>query len=115
MDFSWLDVAFVAGMLLIFAYDYWRIYRGEKSISIMVWMAEQLHPTLIAGILLASVCFAYYVRDDFPIAFSVALTAGHLVTSEGAASAAMSKARWTSASTRFWFWDWVSSFTRPLD
>jgi hypothetical protein len=91
-EFSILDVCFLVGMCAVFAFDYWlAITPGRQTISIMTWLAEKTHPTLILGVAVVGMCGAYFAQGDFPVCFSIALTTGHLCTSEGAAVASVGR------------------------
>ena len=80
---------------LVFVFDYWLAATGRETISAATWLAERAHPTLIAGVLLAGIGFAYIAweaRQILPV-FIILISTGHLITSEGAA-AVTSRARW---------------------
>jgi hypothetical protein len=111
MNTTWLDAVFLLIMVALFAYDFIRVYRGEQSISIMTWIAEQIHPTLIVGIMLVGIYLAYCTWGDFPVAFSITGMTFHLCTSEGAYAALTTGGRWSASASRAKLANWL----RPMD
>ena|SRR5271166_1619127 len=94
---SWL---FFVGMCLVFLYDLYRVYRGQRSISVIVWESELAHPTLILGVAVAGIYGTYLTWSEPPIAASILLITGHLCTSEGAYAVLTSADRWKATYTR---------------
>jgi hypothetical protein len=97
----YFSVAFV----LICAVDYALVAFGYRSISLTFWLAESAHPTLLVGVMLVGLSLghaAWKANDEF-ICFTVVGSTFHLGTTEGAAIATMTAARWTHAPT----WQWA--------
>lgn len=80
--------------VVLFAFDYWLVSTGRKSISITAWLAEKAHPTLIVGVMLLGLLLFWLTLYAWPVAFAIAVAIGHMVTTEGAASALVSASRW---------------------
>jgi hypothetical protein len=74
--------------------DWWLVKTGQKSISIRTWIAEQAHPTLIVGIYTLGLFLGYICSPVFIVSAAILIATGHLVTSEGASAALVSKSAW---------------------
>lgn len=95
MDLTWFNILFVAGMAVLFVYDFYLANTpGKVTISIQVWLAELAHPTLILGVAVAGISVALTFWDDKVVAIFALIGTGHLATSEGAYAALGSAARW---------------------